>query len=527
MAKKYVEGEIIQRHFPNKSVVEAEDGTRVVVKGGLPGQKVGVRITRNRKDNKKGKIVELLAPSPMEEAADCPHAAICGGCTYQSLSYEKESALKKAMIDDLYGRDVPYTPAPREYHYRNKMEYTFGDAEKGGPLTLGLHHKKGFYDIVSTAGCLLVPEDMETIRAAVEGYFRELNTPFYHRMKHEGTLRFLVVRHARATDSYLVNLVTTSDAVDEAAFVDFLRGLKLKGTVASIYRTITDDWADAIKPEEVRHLYGEEVIGEELLDLHFDIGPFSFFQPNPDTATLIYEKARALAAEEKGVVFDLYSGTGTIGQVLAKAAKKVVGIEIVESAVEDANRSAARNGIDNARFIAGDVLEMIDTVDEACDLLVVDPPRDGIHPKAIEKLAALGARRILYISCNPVTQVRDIEILEAKGYKVQHLEAVDQFPRTAHVETVALLSKLDVDKHINIEIELDELDLTSAESKATYAQIKEYVWNKFELKVSTLYIAQIKRKCGIELREHYNKSKRRNQLFHSVHLKKKKPSWML
>lgn len=442
MAKKYVEGEITRRHFPNKSVVEAEDGTRVVVKGGLPGQKVGVRITRNRKDNKKGKIVELLASSPMEEAADCPHAAICGGCTYQTLSYEKESALKKAMLSELYGRDVPYTPSPREYRYRNKMEYTFGDAEKGGPLTLGLHHKKGFYDIVSTTGCLLVPEDMEAIRAAVEGYFRELNTPFYHRMKHEGTLRFLVVRHARATDSYLVNLVTSSDEVDEAAFVDFLRGLKLKGKVASIYRTVTDDWADAIKPEEVRHLFGEEVIGEELLDLHFDIGPFSFFQPNPDTATLIYGKARALAAEEKGVVFDLYSGTGTIGQVLAKAAKKVVGIEIVESAVEDANRSAARNGIDNARFIAGDVLEVIDTVDETCDLLVVDPPRDGIHPKAIGKLAALGAGRILYISCNPVTQKRDIDILETKGYKVEHLEAVDQFPRTAHVECIALIQRV-------------------------------------------------------------------------------------
>ena len=442
MAKKYVEGEITERHFPNKSVVETEDGVRVVVKGGLPGQKVGVRITRNRKDNKKGKIVELLASSPMEETPDCPHAAICGGCIYQSLSYEKESALKKAMIDDLYGRDVPYTPAPRAYHYRNKMEYTFGDAEKGGPLTLGLHHKKGFYDIVSTTGCLLVPEDMEAIRAAVEGYFRELNTPFYHRMKHEGTLRFLVVRHARATDSYLVNLVTSSDEVDEAAFVDFLRGLKLKGNIASIYRTVTDDWADAIKPEEVRHLFGDEVIGENLLDLHFDIGPFSFFQPNPDTATLIYEKARALAAEEKGVVFDLYSGTGTIGQVLAKAAKKVVGIEIVESAVEDANRSAERNGIDNVRFIAGDVLEMIDTIDETCDLLVVDPPRDGIHPKAIDKLAALGAGRILYISCNPVTQVRDIEILEAKGYKVEHLEAVDQFPRTAHVECIALIQRV-------------------------------------------------------------------------------------
>ena len=446
MAKKYREGEIVERHFPNRSVVKTEDGTEIHVKGGLPGQKVGVRITRNRANNKKGKIVETLAPSPMETAPDCPHASICGGCMYQTLTYEKESALKKDMLDDLYGRDVPYTMAPQTYHYRNKMEYTFGDEEKGGPLTLGLHHKKGFYDIVSTSGCLLVPEDMETIRAEVERYFRERNTPFYHRMCHEGTLRYLVVRHARATDTYLVNLVTTSDPVDEDDFVTFLQSLNLKGTIASIYHTISDDWADAIKPEKILRLEGDDYLEERLLDLNFQIAPFSFFQPNPDTAKLIYEKARALAGREKGVVYDLYSGTGTIGQILAQEAKEVIGIEIVESAVEDANRAAKANGIENARFLAGDVLELIDTLTTRPDLLVVDPPRDGIHPKAIDKLAALNAPRILYISCNPVTQKRDIEILEASGYKVEHLEAVDQFPRTAHVEAAILMTYCGLDK---------------------------------------------------------------------------------
>lgn len=441
MAKKYREGEIVERHFPNRSVVKTEDGTEIHVKGGLPGQKVGVRITRNRAHNKKGKILETLAPSPMETAPDCPHAPVCGGCMYQTISYEQESALKKEMLDDLYGRDVPYTMAPQTYHYRNKMEYTFGDEEKGGPLTLGLHHKRGFYDIVSTTGCLLVPEDMEIIRAEVERYFRKLNTPFYHRMRHEGTLRYLVVRHARATDSYLVNLVTSSDPVDEEAFVELLQSLDLKGTIASIYHTISDDWADAIKPEKIVHLAGDEYLEERLLDLNFQIAPFSFFQPNPDTATLIYEKARALAGREKGVVYDLYSGTGTIGQILAQEAKEVIGIEIVESAVEDANQAAKANGIENAHFLAGDVLELIDTLTTRPNLLVVDPPRDGIHPKAIDKLAALNAPRILYISCNPVTQKRDIEILEESGYRVEHLEAVDQFPRTAHCESLALLVK--------------------------------------------------------------------------------------
>ncbi|MDD7363406.1 MAG: 23S rRNA (uracil(1939)-C(5))-methyltransferase RlmD [Firmicutes bacterium] len=441
MAKKYVEGVVVECKFPNKAIVETEDGARVEVKRALPGQRVAVKITRNRKTLKKGKLLEVLERSEIETAPDCPHAPICGGCMYQTLTYDKESALKKAMMDELYGTDVPYTSAPEPYHYRNKMEYTFGDAEKGGPLTLGLHHKQGFYDIVSTDGCLLVPEDMETIRKAVESYFRDLGTPFYHRMKHEGVLRFLVVRHARATDSYLVNLVTTSEGIDEAAFVDLLKNLSLKGKIASIYHTISDDWADAIKPEKVEHLAGDAFLNERLLDLDFQIGPFSFFQPNPDTAKIIYEKARELAGREKGVVYDLYSGTGTIGQILAKEAKEVIGIEIVESAVEDANRAAKENGIGNAHFLAGDVLELIDTLKTRPDLLVVDPPRDGIHPKAIGKLADLDAPRILYISCNPVTQLRDIDILRARGYEVEHLEAVDQFPRTAHVESLALLVK--------------------------------------------------------------------------------------
>ncbi|VEJ36235.1 Uncharacterized RNA methyltransferase SAV1897 [Aedoeadaptatus ivorii] len=441
MAKKNTQGIVEERTFPNRGKVRLEDGTVALVKGGIPGQKVAVRITRNRRDHKKGKITDVLAPAPVEQAPDCPHAPVCGGCTYQTLSYEEESRMKQSMLETLYGRAVPYTPSPRTYHYRNKMEYTFGDEEKDGPLTLGLHHKRGFYDIVSTDGCLLVPADMEKIRAATEAHFRALGVDKYHRMRHEGTLRFLVVRHARHTDSYLVNLVTTSEAVDEDAFVDMLLHLPLQGEIKSIYHTISDDWADAIKPEVVRHLYGDTSIRERMLDLDFQIGPFSFFQPNPDTAAILYQKARELAGREKGVVYDLYSGTGTIGQILAKEAKKVIGIELVPEAVDDANCSAKENGIDNAQFLAGDVLALVDTLSDRPDLLVVDPPRDGIHPKAIEKLKQLDAPRILYISCNPVTQKRDIDIFAAAGYAVEHLEAVDQFPRTVHVETVVLMSR--------------------------------------------------------------------------------------
>ncbi|MDO5301090.1 MAG: 23S rRNA (uracil(1939)-C(5))-methyltransferase RlmD [Tissierellia bacterium] len=439
----YIEGKITSLEYPNRTTAETEEGT-IALKGGIPGQKVALQ-TRGKGRRKKGKLMEVLEPSPLEIPSPCPNAAVCGGCSYMTLDYEAESQLKKELMEELFKpfgvAEVPYTPSPEPYRYRNKMEYTFGDWEKGGPLTLGLHRKAHFYDIVDTEGCLLVPEDMEILRKATQNHFRERGTSYYHRARHEGLLRHLVIRHSTHEDSYLLNLVTTHTEEKLDHWVDMLTSLDLQGKVAAIYHTETNDLADAIKPEKVTHLYGSKTIEEELLGLKFHVGPFSFFQPNPHTAKIIYKKAQELLRGDKGIVYDLYSGTGTIAQLMAQSARHVYGIEIIQEAVESAQNSAKENGIQNATFLAGDVLQTLENLPEKPDTIIVDPPRDGIHPKAIGKIIATAAPQILYISCNPKTMARDLNHFQQAGYNIQHLEAIDQFPHTVHVETVVLMSR--------------------------------------------------------------------------------------
>ena len=501
--------------FPNLSRGSFED-REYHFKGGIVGQRVEIKV--RGKKSKKAKLLNIIERSDIEIESQCPHSEKCGGCSYQTLSYEEELKYKKELIENLFKengieREMEIIPSPVHKNYRNKMEYTFGDEYKGGPLSLGLHVKNRFHEIINTTDCKIVDDDFNTIRAEVRTYFEGLGEAQYNRKRHEGFLRHLLIRKATKTGEIMILLSTSSQSkLDEEAFIKFLLDLDLKGQIVSIYHVKNDALSDAIVPEEIKLIYGKDHIEEEVLGLRFKISPFSFFQTNTKSAEVLYKMAREKIDAKDKLVFDLYSGTGTITQVLAESAKKVIGVEIVEEAVEAARENAKLNGIDNVEFIASDVLKVLDDLDKNPDLIVLDPPREGINPKAIDKIIDFDPEKFLYISCNPVTLVRDLGVFKERGYEIEELEIVDQFPKTSHVETVALLSKLDVDKHINIEIELDELDLTSAESKATYAQIKEYVWNKFELKVSTLYIAQIKKKCGIELREHYNKSKKEKQI---------------
>ena len=516
--------EIIDMSYPNISIGKIDEEKTVQFKGGVFGQKVRVKITKNRGNNKKGKFIEVLEESKIENSKEfCPHAGICGGCSYQKLGYETELLLKHNMIKKLLKNshidiaDLSIIRSPKIKEYRNKMEYTFGDSYKDGPLILGLHRQNRFYEIVDTDGCNIVDSDFESIRKFVQEYFRQRNSTFYHKKTHTGLLRNLIIRKAMHTGEIMIILVTSSDKsfdpMRRDLFANGLLNAKTKGRIVSIYHVINDSVSDAIKIDSIELLFGKKYIEEKMNDLKFQISPFSFFQPNVYTAEKIYQKAIDISSLDKNKnVLDLYSGTGTITQLFAKAANKAVGIEIVEEAVEKAFDNAKENQIENIDFIAGDVLEKIDLVRGKYDILVIDSPREGIHPKAIKKIIDIDPEEFVYISCNPKTQVRDLEIFIKNGYKIKNYQAFDQFPRSRHVETVALLSKLDVDKHIDVEIKLDELDLTSAESKATYAQIKEYVWNKFGLKVPTLYIAQIKKKCGIKLREHYNKSKKEKQV---------------
>ena len=514
-----LEGYIERVDFPNKgfAVVEGEE-KKVIVKNTVPEQKVRFAVNKIRKGQAEGRLLEILEHSPEECQPACPHFGVCGGCTYQNLPYEKQVEMKEAQIHAMMDAAVDgdyiwegVKESPVREAYRNKMEFSFGDEYKDGPLALGMHKRGSFHDIVNVTECKIVDEDFRRILKAVLEFATDTGLPYYHRMRHTGFFRHLLVRKAVRTGEILIDLVTTSEAqLDEAGLVEKLTGLSYDGKLAGILHTTNNSLADVVKDEGTRTLYGQDYFYEELLGLKFKITPFSFFQTNSLGAEVLYEAARSYIGETKDkVIFDLYSGTGTIAQILAPVAKKVVGVEIVEEAVEAAKENAALNGLDNCTFWAGDVLKVIDDLGEVPDLIVLDPPRDGVHPKALEKIIDFGVERMVYIACKPTSLARDLELLQGRGYQVERIGCVDLFPSTVHVETVCLLSKLHEAKHhVNVRLDMDELDLTSAESKATYEEIKAYVAEHNDgMKVSNLYIAQVKAKYGIIERENYNKPK--------------------
>ena len=509
---QYFESVIERVDFPNKAVTYAED-RKVIIKNAIPGQKVGYTISKMRKDKCEGRLVEVVEKSPLETVDDvCEHFGICGGCTYQSLPYEEQLKIKEGQVKSLLDSVISdyefegILGSPKHLAYRNKMEFSFGDEVKDGPLALGMHKRGSFHDIVTVSHCKIVDTDYNKILECVLNYFTERKVDFYHKMQHTGYLRHLIVRKAVKTKEILIDLVTTtSENHDLTQLVTELNRLTLEGKIVGILHTNNDSLADAVINEGTEVLYGQEFFYEELLGLKFKITPFSFFQTNSLGAEVLYSKAREYVGDTKDkVIFDLYSGTGTIAQILAPVAKKVIGVEIVEEAVEAAKVNAKLNGLDNLEFIAGDVLKVIDGITDKPDFIVLDPPREGINPKALDKIINYGVDNMVYISCKPTSLVRDLEILKEKGYKVVKAALVDMFAGTPHVETVVLLSQQKPDDRIEVEIELDELDLTSAESKATYKEIQEYVLDKFGLKVSNLYISQVKRKCGIEVGVNYN-----------------------
>nr|WP_300841332.1 class I SAM-dependent RNA methyltransferase [uncultured Acetatifactor sp.] len=539
--------------FPNKGAAQTGDGT-VIVKNSLPGQRIKLSVNKIRNGKAEGRLLEVLEKSPLETGSPCSLFGICGGCTYLSLPYEeqlkiKESQVKRLLNSCLSRQKEPWhwegiKGSPAIYGYRNKMEFTFGDEVKDGPLTLGMHKRGSFYDVVTVGDCRIVDEDYRLILRTVLDYFGDQDVGYYHRLRHEGYLRHLVVRKASGTGEILVALVTTSQdpwgedfcaeapgksmcegnsfsgeagetsgegtsgkkpaalpgrpkeghAANERLIEGFREGLlelersgKMKGHFAGILHIINDSAADIVQSDHMNILYGKDYFYEELLGLRFRISVFSFFQTNTYGAEVLYETVREYVeqagrvigrragteAEEGingeagmkednaqnretgteakrpqsgngkrgGIVYDLYSGTGTIAQMMAPAADKVIGVEIVEEAVQAAVRNAAENGLNNCEFIAGDVLKVLDTIEERPDLIILDPPRDGIHPKTLPKVIAYGVEHIIYISCKPTSLVRDLEVFLQAGYVVERAVTVDQFPWTANIETVCQLSR--------------------------------------------------------------------------------------
>ena len=516
-----LEGTIEKVEFPNKGVVTvAEEGKSVIVKNGIPGQKVKFCVNKFKRGNAEGRLLEVLEKSPLETRKPvCSIFPACGGCMYQTMSYEAQMEMKAEQVKNILDEAVDgeylfegVKASPKEFAYRNKMEFSFGDEYKDGPLTLGLHKKGSTYDVLTASDCKLVHDDMTKILNCVLEYFKQRNVSYYKKMQHTGYLRHLLLRRGDRTGEILVNLVTTTqEEHDMSPLKEALLNLELEGKIVGFLHILNDSLSDVVKSDETRIIYGQDYFYEKLLNLEFKITPFSFFQPNSRGAEVLYSTVRDYIGDINDMtVFDLFSGTGTIAQVLAPVAKQVIGVEIIEEAVEAAKENAAHNGLSNCKFIAGDVFKVLDEIEEKPDVIVLDPPRDGIHPKALPKILDYGVDKIVYISCKMTSLARDLEMIQARGYEVVKSVAVDQFCQTVHVETVVLLSQQKPDDTIEIDLDLDELDATSAELKATYQEIKDYVLKEFGLKVSSLYISQVKRKCGIEVGENYNLPKSEN-----------------
>lgn len=418
-------------------------------------------IQKKRSGRAQGRILEVLEKSPLETRdAVCSNFPACGGCMYQTMSYENQLAMKETQIRELLedalvqGGQVDENGladfewegihgSPIEFGYRNKMEFSFGDEYKDGPLSLGLHKKGSTYDILNTDDCKLVHKDMTDILICVREFFREKGASYYRKLQHTGYLRHLMLRRGVTSGEILVHLVTTTqEEYDLEPLKEQLLALPLEGKIVGIMHILNDSLSDVVQSDETRILYGQDYFYETLLGLKFRISTFSFFQPNSLAAEVLYNIVREYIQNTSGMeVFDLYSGTGTIAQLLAPVAKEVIGVEIIEDAVKAARENAKLNGLDNCRFIAGDVLKVLDDLTEKPDVIVLDPPRDGIHPKALPKILSYGVNRIVYVSCKATSLARDLEAFLAAGYRLEKACCVDQFCETVWTEVVALLVK--------------------------------------------------------------------------------------
>lgn len=511
------EGKVIRTEFPNKGIIDIE-GQKVIVKNALEGQVVRFSINKKKRDKIEGRLLEVIEPSPIEQPAACKHFGICGGCRYQNLSYEQQLDLKKRQVEELIEKNglsfaiENIYGSPITEGYRNKMEFTFGDEEKDGPLALGMHKKNSFYDIVTLDDCRIVDPDFNVLLQAILKYFKEKGETYFHKIRHEGFLRHLVMRRSVKTGDILINLVTTTQSrLDESEFVNMILSQKIDGKVVGILHTLNDNLADVVQSDETKTLYGQDYFYEYLYNMRFKISPFSFFQTNTLGAEVLYDQVREYVGETKDkLVYDLYTGTGTIAQMLAPVASKVVGVEIVEEAVEAAKKNAVDNHLDNCEFIAGDVLKVVDNLTKKPDILVLDPPRDGIHPKALRKIINFNVDEMVYVSCKPTSLMRDLLVFREAGYEVKRCCLVDMFPGTVHVETCVLLGRKIVNdknvEYMHVDYEPEDAEyLRGIKGSATYAEIKKWIKEQYNVSVSSLYIAQCKDACGFEKRDNYNK----------------------
>lgn len=457
MKRKEIASAVIERvDYPNKGRFFVSDtGEKGIVKNVIPGQEVRFRVYKKHGEHVYGNRLEVLKKSPLETREPfCDNFGICGGCLYQTVPYEKQLEMKadqiRRLLSEVLSEDSVFDgikASPHELEYRNKIDLSFGDEVPGGPLTLGMHKMGTRYTVLDADTCRLMHSDLIDVMKAVREYCASCGLPFYNKLRHEGFLRYLMLRRSETTGEILMVLATSSQiAHDFSDLVKQLLALPLEGRFAGIFHAIDDRYADALIADEVRCLYGQDFFYETLLGLKFKVTIFSFFQTNTAGAEVLYETVREyvrMGQDGKSpVLYDLYCGTGTIAQLLAQEADKVYGIEIVEEAVQAARNNAALNGLENCTFLSGDVFETLPEIPEKPDFVVLDPPREGVHEKALKKIHAFGIRNMVYISCKTTSFVEDMRFLRDYGWKIARYALVDMFPETQHVETIVLLQKL-------------------------------------------------------------------------------------
>lgn len=486
------------------------DGQVVFVHGAIRGETCDVLVMKVLKNAAFGKIAALAEPSPARRQPDCPYYGRCGGCDFRHMSYEEELWAKRARVQDaltrIGGAEVTVEEilgAEQPLHYRNKSIYPISPAGEVG------FYRARSHQVVHVEHCLIQKPEADALAQAVRDYIARFQVEPYNEATGRGLLRHLYVRTSCRGESLACLLVNGSRLPHEQELVDMLRAAA--PGVCGVVLGENTRRGNAILGDRYRTLWGRDYLTDTLCGLELRLSVPSFYQVNHDQAQRLYEKALEYAGlTGRELAVDLYCGAGTITQVLARRARHVIGGEIVPEAIRDAEDSARRNGVGNVEFLCGDASRLAAELRQRGlrpDVICVDPPRKGLAPDVVEAAASMTPGRIVYVSCDPATLARDVARFAPLGYRPVRACAVDLFPGTAHVETVCLLSKLQSKEHIEIEVKMDELDLTSAESKATYEEIMAYVLEHTGLKVSCLYIAQVKQKYGIIERENYNKPK--------------------
>lgn len=495
------------------------DGFTVFVKDAVIGDTVTAKIIKAKKNYGYGRLMEVLKPSPYRVEPKCEFARQCGGCQLQALSYDQQLVFKTNKVKGHLERIGGFTDIPMEpiigmdelFHYRNKAQFPVGRNKEGKIVT-------GFYagrthNIIENRDCALGVAENKEVLDRVIVHMEKYGIEPYNEATGKGLVRHVLIRYGYFTKEVMVCLILNGNKIPKEE--QLVKSLCEIPGMTSITINVNKKHSNVILGEEIRLLWGQEYITDRIGDISYQISPLSFYQVNPMQTQKLYAKALEYAdLHGEETVWDLYCGIGTISLFLAQKAKFVRGVEIVPAAIENAKENAKLNGLENTEFFVGKAEEVLPREYKKngvyADVIVVDPPRKGCDETLLETMVEMNPERIVYVSCDSATLARDLKYLCKRGYELRKVCPVDQFGMTVHVETVVLLSQQKPDDTIEIDLDLGELDATSAELKATYQEIKDYVLKEFGLKVSSLYISQVKRKCGIEVGENYNLPKSEN-----------------